>query len=628
MTDQEFEQLVHRLETQAEANPKGYQLRLGALASLAYVYVFGVVLLAVGLLAVTVAAVFVLDTPRYAIIKVSGKIGLALVAFLAAVARALWVRIPEPEGIEVTAEDHPALVSEIELLRVAAKAPRIHRILLTPELNASIVQIPRLGILGWPRNYLILGLPLLKALSLDGFRSVCAHELGHLSGSHGRWGAWIYASRRRWGAILDEMEREDHWASFLFRPFFRWYAPYFNAYSFVQARQQEYQADQVAAELVDPRSAGEALATIGIRGRQLDTAYWPEIEARMSKVATPDVEPFADMTFPAAETDVARLWLEEDLARPTTVFDTHPSLTDRLAALGVEPSVAWLPEASAADTLLTGGGRAAARLMDARWKERVADYWSHQYHQRAENAETLHRIEGIPQSERTEEDAWSFAHLTESERPDSDPLPLYLDVLRRNPDHAPASYAVGRLLLAAGETGGLRHLERAAALDDEAIIPAAVMAGTFLQERGRQDEAEPWFERARAHQTKLDAAQEERSQVRLDGQWDPHGLSDEELAPLRTFLVEAGGIERAWLLRRRLEHFPEFPLFVLAIRRAQHPTDWLSQSTKQKRDLEVQEDIQDAPMAGDGFILVTNHRDRRERKQFEGVAGSQILPVP
>ena len=43
------------------------------------------------------------------------------------------------------------------------------------------LQLPRLGIFGWYRNYLIIGMPLMKSLTCEQFKAVLAHEFGHLA---------------------------------------------------------------------------------------------------------------------------------------------------------------------------------------------------------------------------------------------------------------------------------------------------------------------------------------------------------------------------------------------------------------------------------------------------------------
>ena len=86
-------------------------------------------------------------------------------------------------------------------MRLQLKGPRFHHVLLVDDLNAGVIQRPRLGVFGWPSNYLLLGLPLLEALSPEEALSVVAHEYGHLAGAHGRFEAFVYRLRRTWSML-------------------------------------------------------------------------------------------------------------------------------------------------------------------------------------------------------------------------------------------------------------------------------------------------------------------------------------------------------------------------------------------------------------------------------------------
>jgi Zn-dependent protease with chaperone function len=58
--------------------------------------------------------------------------------------------------------------------------PPVHHVVLEDNLNAGMLQFPRLGVLGWEQNYLFIGLPLMQVNSVDQLRSVLAHEIAHL----------------------------------------------------------------------------------------------------------------------------------------------------------------------------------------------------------------------------------------------------------------------------------------------------------------------------------------------------------------------------------------------------------------------------------------------------------------
>ena len=148
-----------------------------------------------------------------------------LLALSYAIVRSLWVRLPPPEGRRIGRAEAPQLFDLCELLRKWLRGPRIHRILVTDDFNASIVQISRLGLFGWPRNYLIIGLPLMLAMSPSKFEAVLAHEYGHLAGAHGHFSAWVYRIRQTWERLATTLGERTRWGAFLFAPFFNWYAP-------------------------------------------------------------------------------------------------------------------------------------------------------------------------------------------------------------------------------------------------------------------------------------------------------------------------------------------------------------------------------------------------------------------
>ena len=196
MTEEDFEptplrSLVRRLEQEAAANPAGYRRKLGALAVLGYGYVAATLILLIG------GAALILwmgATVSHAMLLL-GKVGWAFLVLIYVVLRAMWVRLEPPQGRVLTSSECPELFRLIEEVRLKVQAPGVDSVLLTSDFNAAIVQHPRFGAFGGTRNYLMLGLPLMQSLSPEEFQAVMAHEFGHLSGAHGRFGAWIYRLR-------------------------------------------------------------------------------------------------------------------------------------------------------------------------------------------------------------------------------------------------------------------------------------------------------------------------------------------------------------------------------------------------------------------------------------------------
>lgn len=629
MEQEEFAALVHRMEAESSERPFAYKARVLALAVLPYFYVFGALLLALGLIGLMVAGLVVSDRAHGALLKlvVKGSWAIGLVVF--AILRALWVRAEFPEVQALDPAEYPTLFAEIESVRKEVGAPMAHVVTIDDEYNAAISQHSRLGLLGWQKNYLYLGLPLMRALSPEQFRAVLAHEFGHLAGAHGRAGAWIYRNRKRWGTIQQTFEEDEHWASFVFRPFLRWYAPYFNATSFVRARSAEYEADRAAADATSARVMGDALCALGLRNRQLDEEHWGAIRKRMDEVPEPDVRPHSSMRVGALLPETAKSWLLADLETETGIADTHPSLTDRLASLGVDARVPAPPEPSAAEAWLDAQLPKVAAGLDAEWREWIGDRWTQHYeslHARRARLDELDAKARDGGAERSADEIWEHAELVEDLRTPSEALPLYQQLIAANAEHAGANFAVGRILIAQGDEAGIPHIERAIARTETAIIPGCEWVVPFLREAGRDEEAAEWEARWKAHQEKLDEDEKDREKVWFDEHYcEPH-VTDEARQDIVDHLASLPEVERAWLLRRKTLHFPECAMHVLIVRRKGQWQDWFSDEKEQAADAALHDTIAQGPgLGGDYLILVTNGLARKHRNRLEGFEDTLIF---
>ena len=119
------------------------------------------------------------------------KLLIPIGALLVVIGRSLYVTFDPPTGVRISKDNAPELARMLEDVRRAIRGPRLHSVLVDERPNAGVVQVPRAGGLFGSRNYLVLGLPFLLALTADEFRGVVGHELGHLSRSHGRFGAFV-----------------------------------------------------------------------------------------------------------------------------------------------------------------------------------------------------------------------------------------------------------------------------------------------------------------------------------------------------------------------------------------------------------------------------------------------------
>ncbi len=577
VTQQQFDALIQRLENLARRQPGRYKLRVGLLALLGYAYIFCVLAGLLAVLALLVLAVF--STGRINFYMV--KLGILILVPMLIILQSLWVTFPPPTGLELHRHQVPRLFQLIDKLTKALDAPQFHRILLTGDFNAGVFQRPRLGVFGWQQNYLLLGLPLMQALSPAQLSAVLAHEIGHLSGNHSRFNAWIYRVRQTYFQILQSLQGSDEQgASVLFQGFFKWYAPFFSAYSFVLARMNEYEADRCAKEIAGAQNMAEALISVEIKSKFLEGCFWPGVLNQVNHQAEPPAATFTTMSGALAagvsHEDAAK-WQEQALAQKTSNEDTHPCLADRLSALGYPAAGRKklpLPvplEISAAQQYLGNFLTKLTAYFDRSWKERNETPWRQKYASVQELLKQLRELERkAEKGQLTEEEAWNRAHWTAELKGSEVGIPLLRELLANHPAHAGANYLLGQILLEQDDATGIPHIEKAMSGDPHNVIPCGETIYCWLKEQGKLEEAKVYQERAEKHYEMMFRAQQERSFVIEKDQFAPHNLPPAAVRDLCQQLSGYPQVKEAYLAQKVVKYFPEQRFYVMgiAVRRA------------------------------------------------------------
>lgn len=616
----EFAEIVRELTERAERDPAAYRMRVVGFAALGYAYLLAVV---VGLLVCIPLAVWLAFSANVAFAGVK-LLALAIVP-LAAILKSLWVRIPPPSGgVRLDPKAAPELFEALARLRAEVGAPEIHRVLVTPELNAAIVQSPRLGMLGWYRNYLIVGLPLLQALSPAELESVLAHELGHLSGSHGRFGAWIYRKRQTW-AQLGQAFAEDN---LLVGRFLRWYVPHFNATTFVLARQQEYEADRAAAASAGPEAARDALLRLELTQRYVQDEFWPGLES--SAAALPDAPRDAFHRLRQVVDDgpppaVAGSWLAEALKRPTGYADTHPTLADRLRGLGFDPHSVESPPAPPAPL---GGRTAAARYLgeleeevtrrfDEQWAAAVEKNWKLQHDRLVHSAARVKELDATGR-ELSAAERWERVRLAHELGRRDEAFELAEVLTRLHPQHAAAQLFMGQLLLEKGDPAGIPLVERAVQLDVNATAHAQRLLFDFHWKRGEREVAEEHLvafeERAEVEQ----ATRRELAHVDKKARLEPHDLPAHVVEQLSEALSDYRQIKRAYLVRRAIQPQPELRIYLVGIQMRTFSFEFQADTLLSQITSDIRSDITI-------YYVVLTRRLAWLRKRMKKLEGSRVV---
>jgi Zn-dependent protease with chaperone function len=618
ITQQQFDDLVAGLERQAETSPKAYKLKLGAFALLGYCYIFGMVLL---LLAAAGAVIAAIIAGKSAVLA---KLAIPLIVLVGLVLKSLWVKLEAPRGHRLTRRDHPRLFQTIDETRRATRAPSAHEVLLTNELNAAIVQMPRLGLFGWQKNYLILGLPLLQMLSLDEFRAVLAHEFGHLSGAHGRFGAWIYRVRAGWSQLNQSLQQTEHWGRFLFVPFFNWYAPRFAAYSFVQARQQEYEADDLAATTVGAETSANALVRVNLKGQDLHSSYWPSIYKAADDHPTPVAAPFRGLLSAERRSFLpqASEQLRDALARKTNTADTHPCLSDRIAALGRRPSMPPPFTTSAAEALFEDRLGELVERLDREWNGAVAEWWRNRHAHVQNGRAKLSAAAARGPEHLNDVELYEYALLVEEFDDSNKAFDLYKTLVVERGAKKGAKYAYARLLLERDGEMAIALLEEVMRDMPEATMPACDLIVGYLHSRGREKEARTYIDRYYERQEREHKARVARETLRVKDSWLPSTLSAESRAELMEALRKHHRQIKAAYLVRKQTAVGEPPLHVVGVLRRRRMFSFESREADQR----LISELAAATTTSDEILFIwLNAEHKTFIKPFKRVAGSRIV---
>ena len=627
MTHEQFDALVRDVEAYARTHRRSYRARVAALALLGYAYVWLILLVCLAAVALLVLVMIDTGTVNVAV----AKLGLLLLVFVYVIARALWVRFQVPVGVPLVEENAPAIFALVDELCRELRTPRFHDMLLTDDFNAAVSQQPRLGPFGWYRNYLMLGLPLMQALSPEEFRAVLAHELGHLSREHGRFGAWIYRVRVTWMRLLQQLEADRNWGYKLFDWFLKRWAPYFNAYSFVMAREQEYEADRFATRLAGKEEMGRALAALEVQGARLSRAYWPALFRRAAAQPEPPSGVFQSLRdtvrAPVAALD-GRRWLSAALNRHTGNDDTHPSLADRLKALGVAPPspeevLRGVPGPGAADRYLGAALPRLAESLETLWREAVEPGWRAKHHADARGQARLKELEAKAGAERLAlKEAAERADLVLSLVGEAEAIEPLRAVLQLEPHHAAANYALGEVLLNLHDEAGVQHIERAVTRDPSARAQGYGRIWAFYEAEGRTAEAAEYRRRAWQQGDLLELAAPERREVTGRDSFIPHELSEAQLVPIRAVLTPAVDVAEAYLVRKALTHMPEVPLYVLGVKMK---LPWHRYRSATKEQALVERLVKEVPVPGQWFVVALNEHTAKIRRKMRKVPGAQLV---
>jgi Zn-dependent protease with chaperone function len=614
MTREQFDALIHKLEAVSQKNPRLYVFRVAGMVALAYAYLLLILLGSLAMCVLMIVMVFAAPaTIKLAIIGL-----IAFGSLLTAVLRGMWVKLKPPTGQEITRADAPKLFALLDELRAGLNCAPFHKVLMMGDINAGVIQIPRLGIFGWHQNYLLIGLPLMQSLSPEEFKAVLAHEFAHSSRGHGRFGNWLYRVRRTWEQIFDQMaRRRTRWGAVLLK-FINWFWPLFNGHVFVLARANEYEADACSVRFAGADATASALTRVKTDGALTAEKFWPEVHGLVKQLDSPPdnvMLRLAKAYNAGAAPDEAARWMRHAFQIETNNLDTHPCLKDRLKAIGRLPETVQKgeiplqtpprPAVSAAEFFLAGHAEVIAKKISEDWRKAVKAQWESRHKQAAKLAEELSGMEKPNDSPPDVAQLWEKARKICELGSDAEAVPFLEQTLALDPKHAGANFVLARHYLQKDDDRGIALIEAAIASDPLLTVNGCNLLYAYYNRTGRREMLRPIENRVDEFNKLAAVAQQERALLTARDSFYEHGLTAQQIQALQAVFAAEPDIEKVAVARKKVLHFPHRPCFGVALKLK---VPWYSFRSSSHNQQLIQRMLKQVKLPGN-FIIFVRHKN-------------------
>ncbi len=626
--EERYERLAAGLEEVARANPAGFRRRLIALALVGQV--------APLVLLVACAVGLVLLVPLFDRIEVflcgGAPLAAGLVGAIIIIVQSLRVREIRPTGIEVPRDRAAPLFEVLDDLSSRLGCPRIERVLIDGRFGA-VSNRARFGRPFARREaYVLLGYPLLCALSAEQGIACIAAIMACLHPRHDALRRWTYRVDHTWAGVARFGAASRETAGWDPMSLVSWYTPLFRAYQYAHAHQCEREADQRAAQIAGAGTLIDALVAIAIRQHRFDHVLLPAMMARVREEPVAPLYPLSGVAKAAGDpidAEEAERALAKALAEPISPWHPCVPLRERAALLRGVPvgaadvsasALAQGPAVSAAAHFLGPWALEVDRLLDEWFMSGPGLEWRTRHSGFRQARSRLDELEpGAAEGALSGAEAAERARLLATLRSGEEAVAALKEHVAAFPEDAYGRFYLGCALLDSGDDEGFEHLDAAMRLAPDFAPQVCEVGYRHAVERQNQDAARRYQEAAQARAEAMDLAFTERHTFSPEDDLRPHGLPQERVDAVVAGLASERSVRIAYLVRKQTRNMPDMPFYVLAVvvgpslrmqRRDEGTLEWRLNHA--------------APLPGDGTVIVLRGADARMRKPIRSVPGAEI----
>lgn len=608
MERRQFEHLVRKYEDMALNNPSRYWFRLYWFSFFGFaLYVFtigfafllliafvglliGLVIVGKGLIAIKVLLIFIVP--------------LAIISKL--MVGPLFIRNPRPEAFYLKYNECPALFDRVKEIGKQLNCGKIHDIGIMEDVNAYITQIPRFGILPFTKNYLIIGLPILLASSKDEADSIIAHEIAHISRNHSRSRQRILKFFRIWAIIHNELQsnpnRKNDRAFDFVSSFTNWYLPRFKAMTMGLSRINEFEADSDASKIMSPAVFGQDSLRILFTGNRMND-FWEKIVEDCYLMDSPPDDILLNLPsflrqLPSIEE--MKKSLERELRLGTDIYNSHPSMKDRLVNVGYpdfNQSISPLPpiaalfiptdlpsdspylvyqeiepkeiEFFASDSYIPSMEEHLLRFFSIVWKSRVRSQWNEfisskrrtMEYEKSILSKSIHNV-------LSPQEKFDLAAIHYREKRLEESRSILLELSEQKDVNSNSELLLAMLNFDLNEDGlAFTHLERALKCNYHLLPKVNELKMEYFQRKGIHEHQTDLLVEIDEYYKVLNKANQERESLLPTDSFIAHDLEPEKLLKLIELIKRRNDVKKVYLIRRNFRLFPEqkgYFLFLIA----------------------------------------------------------------
>ena len=244
-----------------------------------------------------------------------------------------------PSGLDLTEAGFPRLFELLQELCELYGEPRIDRVVLRDRFDIRLIKTPRNGFAFSTTRTLVIGLPVLLAMSPLDVHVLLARRVGQLDGKHNRLNSWLYFLRDMWGHYLSCCDGRGTPFGRSIYAFFQNYVPRYRSFSVGVARSSELEADRYALQVINDRDTARSITCQVVTETYLTRSYWPNVLKLAKQSGGSKMPPHAGMAevFEGGlSADEVQAQLKSIKRGGETRKSTMPPLADRLNHIGYQ----------------------------------------------------------------------------------------------------------------------------------------------------------------------------------------------------------------------------------------------------------------------------------------------------